>query len=134
MALDEALMRRAARDGDAVFRVYSWSGPTLSLGRNQRLVTRRGVQRDPRGDRFDALGDRSKHLSIDVRGHEGDLAQWEPREEEAPGEVKSLAEARSAARKAKNWGEADRLRGELHARGWEMEDRPDGYRLKKRGA
>jgi lipoyl(octanoyl) transferase len=36
MALDEALMRRAARAGEAVFRVYSWSVPTLSLGRNQR--------------------------------------------------------------------------------------------------
>ena len=36
MALDEALMRRAARTGDAVFRLYSWSVPTLSLGRNQR--------------------------------------------------------------------------------------------------
>ena len=38
MALDEALMRRAAGgDGsDAVFRVYGWSSPTLSLGRNQR--------------------------------------------------------------------------------------------------
>jgi len=36
MALDEALMRRAARTGDAVFRVYGWSEPTLSLGRNQR--------------------------------------------------------------------------------------------------
>lgn len=36
MALDEALMRRAARTGDAVFRLYGWSEPTLSLGRNQR--------------------------------------------------------------------------------------------------
>jgi lipoate-protein ligase A len=36
MALDEALMRRAARTGDAVFRIYGWSSPTLSLGRNQR--------------------------------------------------------------------------------------------------
>ncbi|HYC50586.1 MAG TPA: lipoate--protein ligase family protein [Gemmatimonadaceae bacterium] len=37
MALDEALMRRAAGCGNgAVFRVYGWSGPTLSLGRNQR--------------------------------------------------------------------------------------------------
>lgn len=36
MALDEALMRRAARTGEAVFRVYGWSAPTLSLGRNQR--------------------------------------------------------------------------------------------------
>jgi lipoate-protein ligase A len=36
MALDEALMRRAAQTGIATFRVYSWSVPTLSLGRNQR--------------------------------------------------------------------------------------------------
>jgi lipoate-protein ligase A len=36
MALDEALMRRSARTGDAVFRVYGWSVPTLSLGRHQR--------------------------------------------------------------------------------------------------
>jgi len=36
MALDEALMGRAARTGEAVFRVYSWRSPTLSLGRNQR--------------------------------------------------------------------------------------------------
>ena len=36
MALDEAMMTRAARTGEALFRVYSWSSPTLSLGRNQR--------------------------------------------------------------------------------------------------
>lgn len=36
MALDEALMRRAARTGEAAFRIYGWSIPTLSLGRNQR--------------------------------------------------------------------------------------------------
>ena len=35
MALDEALMARAARTGEAVLRVYGWSRPTLSLGRNQ---------------------------------------------------------------------------------------------------
>jgi len=36
MARDEALMRWTARTGQAVFRVYGWSAPTLSLGRNQR--------------------------------------------------------------------------------------------------
>ena len=35
MALDEALMLRAGRTNEAVLRLYSWSGPTLSLGRNQ---------------------------------------------------------------------------------------------------
>ncbi len=35
MALDEALLERAGATGEAVCRVYSWSRPTLSLGRNQ---------------------------------------------------------------------------------------------------
>jgi lipoate-protein ligase A len=38
MALDEALMARARRTGEAVLRVYAWSRPTLSLGRNQRAA------------------------------------------------------------------------------------------------
>lgn len=38
MALDEALMARARRTGEGVVRVYSWSAPTLSLGRNQRAA------------------------------------------------------------------------------------------------
>ncbi|MGQ0537475.1 MAG: lipoate--protein ligase family protein [Gemmatimonadaceae bacterium] len=38
MALDEALLDRARRSGESVMRVYAWSGPTLSLGRNQRGV------------------------------------------------------------------------------------------------
>ena len=38
MALDEALMARARRTGEAVLRVYGWSQPTLSLGRNQRAA------------------------------------------------------------------------------------------------
>ena len=35
MALDEALMRRARATGEWTLRVYAWSVPTLSLGRNQ---------------------------------------------------------------------------------------------------
>jgi lipoate-protein ligase A len=38
MALDEALMTRARRTGETVLRVYAWSAPTLSLGRNQRAL------------------------------------------------------------------------------------------------
>jgi lipoate-protein ligase A len=36
MALDEALMARARSTGEWVLRVYSWSTPTLSLGRHQQ--------------------------------------------------------------------------------------------------
>ncbi len=60
------------------------------------------------------------------------LTEWQPREEAIPEAVQALAAARSAARAAKQWAEADRLRGELHAAGWEMEDRSDGYALKRR--
>ena len=60
------------------------------------------------------------------------LAEWVPKKETAPDAVTALAEARLRARRAKAWPEADRLRAELHAAGWEMEDRPDGYALKRK--
>ncbi len=60
------------------------------------------------------------------------LATWVPPVEVVPDDVRALAEARAAARRAKDWAEADRLRGELAAAGWEMEDRADGYALKRR--
>jgi cysteinyl-tRNA synthetase len=60
------------------------------------------------------------------------LAEWVPKKETAPDAVVALAEARLRARRSKAWPEADRLRAELHAAGWEMEDRPDGYALKRK--
>ena len=53
MALDEALLERAAASGTAVFRVYTWAKPTLSFGRNQ---TARGA--------YDAA--RARKLGVDV--------------------------------------------------------------------
>jgi cysteinyl-tRNA synthetase len=44
---------------------------------------------------------------------------------EAPGDVEALATARAAARELKNWEEADRLRGEIEAAGWEVRDVSD---------
>jgi cysteinyl-tRNA synthetase len=46
-------------------------------------------------------------------------------------EVTALAEQRWAVKAAKNWAEADRLRGAIAALGWTMLDRKDGYELKK---
>jgi cysteinyl-tRNA synthetase len=60
------------------------------------------------------------------------LAEWVPIQETPPEAVTALAEARLAARRAKDWAEADRLRALLHAAGWEMEDAANGYALKKR--
>ena len=45
MALDEALMDRARTTGEWVLRVYSWSAPTISLGRNQSARGRYDLDR-----------------------------------------------------------------------------------------
>ena len=60
------------------------------------------------------------------------LATWQPKAETIPEAVHALAAARAAARAAKQWAEADRLRAALHDTGWEMEDSADGYALKRR--
>ena len=53
-------------------------------------------------------------------------------QEEAPMEVVELAERRQAAREAGDFDEADRLRKELAAAGWEARDEPSGYLLVRR--
>jgi cysteinyl-tRNA synthetase len=52
-------------------------------------------------------------------------------EDEAPDEVVGLAARRQAAREAGDFAEADRLRDELAAAGWEARDEPAGFRLVK---
>jgi len=47
-------------------------------------------------------------------------------------EILALAQAREAARKARNWKEADALRGQLLAKGVVIEDGPSGPTLKRR--
>ena len=46
-------------------------------------------------------------------------------------EIKALAEARTAAKKAKNFAEADRIRAELLEKGYVIEDTPQGPKVKK---
>ena len=60
------------------------------------------------------------------------LEAWRPKVESVPADIDALAHERVAARKAKDWAEADRLRALLRDAGWDMEDRPDGYTLKRR--
>jgi lipoate-protein ligase A len=45
MARDSALQQRAARTGETVFSIYSWSRPTLSFGRNQPASGRYDVEK-----------------------------------------------------------------------------------------
>jgi cysteinyl-tRNA synthetase len=48
---------------------------------------------------------------------------------DAPAEVVELAERRRAARAARDFDEADRLRAEIEAAGWEARDVADGFQL-----
>jgi cysteinyl-tRNA synthetase len=50
---------------------------------------------------------------------------------ESPAEILALAEARTAAKKAKDFKRADAIRGELKAKGWVIEDTAKGPKLKK---
>ena len=50
---------------------------------------------------------------------------------EAPDQVQQLAQARWEAKQARDWDEADRLRGEIAACGWTILDSKDGFTLEK---
>jgi cysteinyl-tRNA synthetase len=50
-------------------------------------------------------------------------------DEQAPAEIVELAERRRAARAGKDFAEADRLRAEIAAAGWDVRDVADGFRL-----
>jgi cysteinyl-tRNA synthetase len=76
---------------------------------------------------------RSRGLGADLRAGLdlfglGSLAE----REEAPPVAVALAEQRQAARAAKDFADADRLRDELLALGWEVRDEAGGFRLVKR--
>lgn len=66
------------------------------------------------------------------------LSDWDrvlgvltPAQEEAPPDVLERVAARAAAREAREWAEADRIRDELLAMGWSVKDTPQGPRLKR---
>ena len=53
------------------------------------------------------------------------------KKEEVPAEIVKLAEEREAARKNRNFREADNLRDKLREKGYEVEDTPQGFKLNK---
>jgi cysteinyl-tRNA synthetase len=58
------------------------------------------------------------------------LAEWQPKEVEIPDEIMQLAEQRQQARQAKRWAEADALREQIRQKGYEIEDTPEGARVR----
>ena len=49
-----------------------------------------------------------------------------------PAAALRLLELRQQARQGKNWAEADRVRNELVAMGWVIQDTPQGPKLKRK--
>lgn len=62
------------------------------------------------------------------------LANWQPTQSEVPAEILEWVEQRQQARAAKDWKEADALRSRIHEAGYEVEDTPEGPRVKARKA
>ena len=59
------------------------------------------------------------------------LAKYAPKEEDAPAEVKAVADERQKARAEKDWKTSDLLRDKLKEMGYAVKDGKDGYTLTK---
>ncbi|MBX3731934.1 MAG: cysteine--tRNA ligase [Verrucomicrobiae bacterium] len=93
---------------------------------------------------FEWVGHTNRAMSAGALGPAGAasaLAAWRrvdavlgmgrPRTEEAPPEIRSLADERAAAKKARDFARADAIRMKLKSLGWILEDTPKGPRLKR---
>ena len=75
-----------------------------------------------------AIGDADLREMLDVLGLAG-LEAPAGDVDDADPEAARLVQERERAREARDFGEADRLRDELRARGWEVRDGPEGPEL-----
>jgi cysteinyl-tRNA synthetase len=82
----------------------------------------------PEGEKRALLEDWDRVLALDLTRPVVDIPV------EAPVEAQVLASRRDAARAAKDWAAADALRQELEDIGWQVEDSPEGTRLRPRRA
>jgi len=60
------------------------------------------------------------------------LAEWQPTEEAVPEKVAALVQQRDQARAQKRWQDADVLRTHISAAGYDVEDTPQGSRVRSR--
>ncbi|HUM67716.1 MAG TPA: cysteine--tRNA ligase [Chloroflexota bacterium] len=60
------------------------------------------------------------------------LAEWQPTAPDIPDEIYQLAQQRQAARAAKNWAEADHLREQIAAAGYDVQDTAVGPQIRPR--
>lgn len=62
------------------------------------------------------------------------LAEWQPIVETIPADIVALANQRQQARAEKRWQDADALRAQLKTAGYDVEDTPQGPRVRAVGA
>jgi cysteinyl-tRNA synthetase len=60
------------------------------------------------------------------------LAGWQPIQEEIPDEILALVHQRQTARSEKRWADADAFRLQITQAGYEIEDTPQGARVRPR--
>ncbi len=60
------------------------------------------------------------------------LAEWQPKEDVIPADIMALVGQRQQARKEKRWKDADALREQVTAAGYEIEDTPQGPKVKSK--
>ena len=79
------------------------------------------------------IADFDRVLSLNLLDAAAALLKKQAEEEAANAdpEIDALVAARTEAKKAKNWAEADRIRDELKARGIEIIDTPQGAKWRK---
>jgi hypothetical protein len=72
-------------------------------------------------------------IEKDIPAHVWEMCLNAPplEDDQPPDEVVSLVQQRVAARANKNWAESDKLREEIAALGWIVQDSKDGYKLVK---
>ncbi|HEY4916983.1 MAG TPA: cysteine--tRNA ligase, partial [Solirubrobacteraceae bacterium] len=81
--------------------------------------------REATSDRWQAPGDAHLREMLGVLGLESLLDEAQ----EAPEEIRALAEQREHARRNRDFAAADRLRDEIAASGWEVRDGAGGFDL-----
>jgi len=82
----------------------------------------------PEGEKRALLEDWDRVLALDLTRAPTDVAAA------VPAEALEVAAQRDAARTARDWARADALRVRLEEMGWQVEDAPDGTRLRPRRA
>ena len=120
MTPEQVYGRRAVRE--------ALRGPreVLELWATERAVAAEEWLRANGGPRVHVKPERELTDAAGTRDHQGVVARVEPYRY---ADAFELAHRRQEARVAKDFAEADRLRGEIEAAGWDVRDDPDGYRL-----